>query len=159
MRLQHHSVHHVDQCRRYIWLIREHIQPGDVVMSNLPHVADRYLGRPTDYWVQTQLHLQAILDDNRALPLHRLIGTPMVPDLGQLKELFSRHRRIWFVCFPSFHGTTNSETGSEFIRRNMQVVYEDYASVVFFRGEHHLPVALQDRSEASLRRAGKPFLP
>lgn len=139
--------------------VAEHLEPGDIVISNVPHATDRYLGRKTDYWVQTQLHLQAILDDKRAVPLHRLTGTPMIANVGQLKEVFTRHPRIWFISFPSFHGVTNTKAGSAFISEQMDVVYEGFGAVVFFRESRHRPAVVLDRGEAALRRAGKPLLP
>ncbi len=137
----------------------EHLEPDDVVIANGPHVIDHYLGRPSDYWLQTEMRLQATMDDRQPIPLHRLQGTVMLRDLDHVKDVFSRHQRIWFVAEPAFNARTNTEATNRFLRGNMDVVYEDYSSLVMFRGDRHRPASLQRKNEASLAGSGTSFLP
>lgn len=139
--------------------VLEHLEPDDVVIVNGPHVIDHYLGRNSDYWLETQMHLQATMDDRRPIPLHRLKGTMMLRDLNHVKDAFSRHQRIWYITESSFHARTNLEETSRFIRGNMDMVYEDYASMVFFRGDQHRAVSLQRRNDASLSKSKTQLLP
>ena len=124
-----------------LW-VRDQLQPGDIVIVNAPHVIDHYLGRPSDYWLQTQLHLQATLDDKRSIPLHRYKGTPMIGDAKELYRLFEEHERIWFVTEPSFNSRTNLDPTMELVRHHMDVVFEDHDSIVLFRGPAHRPASL-----------------
>ncbi|MFH0983216.1 MAG: glycosyltransferase family 39 protein [Planctomycetota bacterium] len=139
--------------------VLNYLQPDDIVIVNGPHVIDHYLGRDSDYWLQTQLHLQATMDDKRSIPLHRLKGAVTLRDLDHVKEVFSRHPRVWFITEPGFNSLTNLEETSAFMRRNMDVVYEDYSSLVLFGGARHRPVKEQEQNEASLKNSGSSYLP
>ena len=140
--------------------VREHTQPGDAVIVALPNQVNLYLGSPIDYWLQTQMQLQATLDDHRSIPLHRLFGQDMLPDLEQLRDVFNRHRRVWYITSPGLPVlSTSSEAASQMIREQMEVVYEDYRTLVFLFGRNHLPAALQTKSEASLEDAATSPLP
>ncbi len=139
--------------------VRDHMRPGDVVIVNTPHLIDHYLGAPSDFWMQTQMQLQATLDDRRTMPIHRLVGTVMVPNLEQVQEIWSRHRRVWFIALPSFNAKLNARQTSEFVRQNMDMVYEDLETAVLFRGENHLPADLRSQSEESLKKARAKYLP
>jgi hypothetical protein len=138
--------------------VKEHMQPGDVVIVNAPHVIDHYLGRPSDYWLQTQLHLQAVIDDENTLPLHRYKGTPMLRDVDHLFDVFSRHERVWFITEPSFNARTNVDAAMRSVEGSMDVVYEDFDSVVYFSGDAHRIAAMQRRNARTLQQAA-PLLP
>jgi hypothetical protein len=139
--------------------VLEHMQPDDVVICNGPHVIDHYLGRNSDYWLQTQMHLQATMDDKRVLPLHRLKGAVMLRDLDHVKEVFARHPRVWFITEPGFNALTNVEETTAFLRANMEVVYEDYSSLVLFAGAEHRSAGAQLRTAASLTKSETSYLP
>jgi hypothetical protein len=149
--------------------LRENLHEGDIVLSSTPHVVDHRMAqlggdprgqdRTVDYWLQTTLYLQAVLDDQRPLPLHRLCGTPMIPTREALEDVFARHRRIWYVLVPTFHGQQNIPLASSFLRQNMDVVYESYSSMVLFRGERHRPAARRILDEQDLFGASANFLP
>ncbi len=142
-----------------VGFVLEHLEPDDIVIVNGPHVIDHYLGRPSDYWIQTEMRLQATMDDHRAIPLHRLKGTVMLRDAAHVKDVFARHRRVWFITEPAFNARTNTDLVNRFIRTNMDVVYEDYSSLVLFRGSNHLPVSLQMKTEETLEQSKADYLP
>ncbi len=140
--------------------VREHLEPGDAVLVALPNQARVYLGAAVDYWLQTQMALQLTLDDRRTIPLHRLSGEETLPSLEQLHNVLARHRRVWFITSPAAPITsTNSVASSELVRRQMEVVYEDFRTLVFLFGRNHLPADLQQRSETALNEAPTVLLP
>jgi hypothetical protein len=166
LRLQDFKFPDMDDPVRYV---REHLQEGDIVISPTPHVVDHRMvqlggdprgrARTVDYWLQTTLYLQAVLDDRRAMPLHRLCGTTMVPTKEALEDLFARHRRIWYVVAPAFHQEQNVPEVSSYIRQNMDIVYESFSSLVLFKGERHRTVARRIQDEQDLFGASANFLP
>jgi 4-amino-4-deoxy-L-arabinose transferase-like glycosyltransferase len=140
--------------------VRERLEPGDAVMVALPNQVHVYLGSAVDYWLQTQMALQLTLDDLHTLPLHRLSGEPTVPSLAQLRGALARHPRVWYITSPgSPVVSTSSVASTELVREQMEVVYEDFRTLVFLFGRNHLPADLQLQSETSLNEAPTVFLP
>jgi len=137
--------------------VMEHARPEDIVIVNAPHAIDHYLDRPSDYWLQSHLHLQCVITDADSVPRHRYKGTPMLPDVDHLREVFSRNQRIWFIAEPGFNNRTNEDAVVQFMRDNMDVVFEGYGSLVMFRDQHRNST-LQREGEKTLRR-GIVFLP
>jgi hypothetical protein len=150
--------------------LSEHVREGDVVLSTAPHVVDHCLelmthgrvhpwGLGTDYWPQSRLHLQACLDDHRPVPLHRLYGVVMNSTLQGMEDIFARHGRIWYVVDPTFNKILNDEDITAFLRQHMEVVYEDYNSLVMFAGEQNRPAFIRLADEVSLRGGKSIYLP
>jgi hypothetical protein len=151
--------------------LRRHLQEGDVVLSHdlqhlhhvmqLPGPADGRPepDRPLDYWLETTLFLPAMLDDHRDLPLDRRDGSVLIPNRASLEDLFARHRRIWYVAQPGIHQAMNTAEVSSFLRQHMEVVYEDWQTLVLFRGDHHRTLGQRQRDEKALQKARAIFLP
>lgn len=133
--------------------LRRELREGDVVLASGPHVVDELLPRKADYWPQTRLHLQAVLDDHRTLPLHRLAGTVMVPTLEELDGIFARHERIWFLSVPSFDAKLNHDSVTAYLRDRMSVVREDFSSQLLYFGDEHRPASQRLKDRAALTRA------
>lgn len=151
--------------------LRQHAQEGDAILGNdlqhvhylmrLPGRADRRPepDRSTDYWLSSTLFLPAMLDDRRALPLDRRDGSVLVPNRESLEDLFARHRRVWYVVQPGMHQAMNTPDVSTFLRQHMEVVYEDWQTLVLFRDGNHRPAAKRQEDEQTLQRARANFLP
>lgn len=139
--------------------VNQHAIEGDLIFATVPHVVEHYSGRPTDYWLQTTLHLQAILDDESNVLRHRTIGTEMISNRESLERIFARHRRIWLIAVPQPHDNTNDPVVSAYLRANMKVVFEASNCIVLFRGDDTRLPDLHQKDEAALRRAQVNFLP
>jgi hypothetical protein len=140
--------------------LRSHVQEGDVVLASNPHVVDHFMvSRTSDFWPQSRLYIQALLDDRRTLPLHRIAGTTMISSREEMEALFARHGRIWYVLVPSRHGSQNTADVSAFLRQHMEVVYEDYRALVLFRGNKHRHTSQRLENEKALIDAQTNFLP
>ena len=139
--------------------VHERIQPGDVVITTVPHLDNLYLDWPADFWLQTEMVLQHTLDDYRSIPLHRLAGSISLTNPDELRAVFNQWSRVWFIAFPPFSAKLNVEEASRLIRENMDVVYENFGATVLFRANNHLPATLHHKSEISLRNARVNYLP
>ncbi len=131
---------HWDEPLRFV---RKNYEQGDIVISLYPHLtdmtmrlADDYsLGEEwsSDYWLQSVMALQATLSDTTPKARDRRAGTLMLCDREGLEQVFEENDRVWYLTIRSAHNHTNREDVSEFVRQNMDVVYEDSRTTVFFR--------------------------
>lgn len=157
-----------DQRAATRFLLR-HLQPGDVVLAVTPHVvehewelaaaAESVQKGAVNYWIESRLQLQPALDDVRTMTLHRLSGTEMISTVEELDAVFARHRRIWYLTSPQFHGKLNVDRVSSYLRQHMEVVYEDYHAMLLLRDAHHRPAVVRVRDEDALDRSGASVLP
>ncbi len=149
--------------------LRRHFRAGDVVIAIYPetvnHAADprRLGGFPpgwvTDYWLESTLQLPAVLDDRRPRPLHRWCATPMLPNRRSLEDVFARHNRVWYVTIPAFHGLYNDAEVSAFLRQHMDVVYEDFQTMVLLRDNNRRTAEQRLKDEGELHGAKAVYLP
>lgn len=139
--------------------LREHFQEGDVVMTTLPHVLDHYWGRKSDYWLQTLLSLQASIDDKRTLPLHKIVGTVMIPDMASVDWLFAKAQRVWYIAVPSYHAETNDPAVSAYLVQNMDVVYEDFWATIMLVDANHRTQVKRLIDQQTLGKANLIILP
>jgi hypothetical protein len=141
--------------RGSIMFLRNHVRDGDVVLATTPHVIDHLMAaRFADFWLQSRLQLQAVLDDYRTVPLHRLSGTEMVSSIENLRDIFARGGRVWYLTDTTMHDKLNDPDVSSYLRQHMEVVYEDFASSVLFWGEHHRSALQRSEDERALHSAG-----
>jgi hypothetical protein len=176
-RLADYKFAHLERPCRYVY---ERLEPGDLIFSTAPHVVEHHLERwaskdqsisgdyarpprdlwSLDFWPESRLHLQAVLDDHRPVPLHRLLGVRMISTRQDLERLFATHRRIWYIADPHFNRLLNEEPEIDFLREHMDVAYEDFSCLVLFAGDRHRPAETRKRDRAELARApSADFLP
>jgi hypothetical protein len=146
--------------------VRDHLQPGDVVLA--PHMYQVYhlMGatepaeRPTGYTLVTgPFFLPATLTDQSGMLVDRRDGTPVIPNQEQMEDLFARKGRIWYIVQPGQHNVLNAPTASTFLREHMEVVYEDWETLVLFWGGEHRPIYMRLNDEKALNDALSIFLP
>jgi 4-amino-4-deoxy-L-arabinose transferase-like glycosyltransferase len=144
--------------------VRDRLQDGDVVFCNEPHQIDhcmRHNGRPgwrSDYWIATNLEMPAIITDRSVQPLDRREGTEHIANMESLELVFAKHPRIWYIVEPGAQGR-NGSPSSSYLRQHMDVVYEDWYSMVLFRGDNHRPAFLRAQNEKTLGESGANYLP
>ncbi|MBY0525820.1 MAG: glycosyltransferase family 39 protein [Gemmataceae bacterium] len=145
--------------------VSEHMAEGDIVLATDPfHINHlvRLTGRPeyrTNFWMSTALRFPATIDDCRTLPLDRRDGTRMVASLESLQDIFARHPRVWVLVQPERHEVLNDRDVGVFLRQHTDVVFEDWQSLVLFRGDKHRTALERRKSEDTLHRAQGVYLP
>lgn len=138
--------------------VTDHLQEGDVVMSHLPLLTDHFLGARSDYWLQERLFVPPVLDNVHLILRHPYAGTVTVPSRDSLKSVFARHRRVWYITVPWRHGRVNGRVTSDFLREQMDVVYENFCLVVLLRDAQR-PASLRQKNADALFKADVNFLP
>jgi hypothetical protein len=154
--------------------LRDHLQVGDIVISIMPHVAEYTMHSikgsigdaeqdlqerwRTNYWLQTTLVIQSSLGDEQVIPRDRRSGTEMITDLNQLTQIFAKNRRIWYLTTRFGQAAVNDGSVSEFLRRNMDVVYEDFATTLLLRDNNHRPASVQVEDDETAKGAREHYL-
>jgi hypothetical protein len=141
--------------------VREHMQPGDIVICTHPHSATHLMyteGFTTDYWIESTLQLQALLGNTRTIPLDRRSGAVMLSSLEAVQDIFARHDRIWYIMVPQAQTKINDADVSAYLRQNMEVAYEDVASMVLFWGHQHFPATRRFQDDQALFKAKSAFI-
>jgi hypothetical protein len=147
--------------------LREHLREGDVVIATFPHTQNFLLAvdaedpaksAQVDYWLESTLVIQATLGDSQARPLDRRSGSTMIYDVEQLKQLFTQHDRVWYCTVRFGQSRINDTSVSKFLRENMDVVYEDFATAVLLRDKNHRTAPLRVEEEEAGQMASDFYL-
>jgi len=107
----------------------KHLQEGDIIISPVPHLVDFYI-RDADYFLETILHFQVFLNPAKDTTMHRVSGTQAILSYEDLQKVIAQNRRVWYVTSPLDAKLLDPET-HDWINRNMEVVYENIASLVY----------------------------
>jgi hypothetical protein len=147
--------------------LRDHIREGDVVIATFPHTQNflaaleaGHFQQPwkVDYWLESKLVVQATIGDSHDIPLDRRSGSRMIYNLEQLQELFAHHKRVWYCTTRFGQGRINDSVVSKFVRENMDVAYEDYATAVMLRDTNHRPAPIRLEEEQAGQLANEYYL-
>jgi hypothetical protein len=82
----------------------------------------------------------------------------MIYDIEQLKELFSRHERVWYCTTRFGQSRINDNSVSQFLRQHMDVVYEDFGTAVLLRDNNHRTAPLRVEEDEAGRMASDYYL-
>jgi hypothetical protein len=147
--------------------LRQHVRKEDAVIATFPHTQKFYMAARPDveqmpqhvnYWLESTLIVQATLGDSAAIPRDRRSGTAMIYDIEQLKELFSRHERVWYCTTRFGQSRINDNSVSQFLRQHMDVVYEDFGTAVLLRDNNHRTAPLRVEEDEAGRMASDYYL-
>ena len=83
----------------------------------------------------------------------------MIGSLEALRDVFARHERIWFLVSYGANNGLNDKDVNEYVRTNMQVVYEDFLAAVMVRDINHRPIKFDEKDDEALRFGEANFLP
>jgi hypothetical protein len=119
--------------------VKDHLQPGDVVLPGIPHVYAFYAGQPGDYFLDTLLASKVPYNQLLSEPrfVDKFGGLPVVRNLAELKEITNRAPRTWIIFAPyaSFEKLTAANV-LEYLNQNAKIVYETYRAKVFLIEGH-----------------------
>jgi hypothetical protein len=162
------GVYKYPELERPLQFVADHYRPGDVVIAIQPEVNDHNAAFHTsgsfqasfltDFGLESTLQLPVVLDDRRSVPLHRWCGTVTLTNIEDLEDIFARHERVWYITIPGFHTQLNDISVTVFLREHMDVVYEDFESVVLFRGNNHRTAEQRLKDDGTLQKAKAEYL-
>ncbi len=114
--------------------LREHVRPGDRVISLVPDATRHYAGIQSDYFVETYPRRQLMLDPRGETPryIERNIGTPTLTSLAELERVAAEPGRIWIVAVP--YSLLYYYAGREvhgWIAQRARVAHESYDARVY----------------------------
>jgi hypothetical protein len=120
--------------------VASHFKPGDVIISSMPHVFERYAGISGDYYMDSTLAKKITYNEKFAEPrfMDKFRAYPTLRSLQELREVTSRGRRTWLVFVPSGGiQVLNSPEVRAYLDQHAKVVFESYrAKVLLIGGEN-----------------------
>jgi Dolichyl-phosphate-mannose-protein mannosyltransferase len=125
--------------------VRSHLQPGDIIITSIPHIFEHYAGIPGDYFMDTILMKKITYNKKFAEPrfMDRFRGYPTIRSLRELREATSRGRRIWLVFVPyGAFSNLNSPEARVYLNEQAKVVFESYRGKVLLIGGENESVNL-----------------
>ena len=125
--------------------VRNHFQPGDIIIPGIPHVFEYYAGMRGDYYTDSILTKKIIYNDKFTDPrfMDKFRGYPAIRSLKELREVTSRGRRTWLIFVPSGGiPKLNSPEARVYLNRHAKVVFESYRAKVLLIGGDTEPVNL-----------------
>jgi hypothetical protein len=139
----------VDQATAYL---ARNWREGDVVLATTPQQVLYETKRPPwpgIYLVSSFLSGTVEFPDHSDVLLDSRSGAGVIHGLDELKDLFARHDRIWFVAVPGMLARNNTSTVASYIQDQMEIVYEDRVAVVMLWGNRHWPAESVQRGAHS----------
>jgi len=125
--------------------VRNHFQPGDIIIPGIPHVFEYYAGMRGDYYTDSILTKKIIYNDKFAEPrfMDKFRGYPAIRSLKELREVTSRGRRTWLIFVP-YGGIQklDSPEARVYLNQHAKVVFESYRAKVLLIGGDTAPVNL-----------------
>ncbi|PZR76157.1 MAG: hypothetical protein DLM52_06490, partial [Chthoniobacterales bacterium] len=132
--------------------VRDHVQPGDVIIPTVPHVFEYYSGIKGNFFLDTLLSKKVSYNGELAEPafVDKFRGYPTIRSLTELREATHRGRRTWIVFVP--YGALKKLGSPEvldYLAKNAKSVYESYrAKVLLIEGASE-PEALAQSKPSS----------
>ena len=125
--------------------VKSHFQPGDLIISGMPHIFEHYAGIPGDYYIDTILTKKITYNERFTEPrfMDKFRGYPTIRSLKELREVTSRGRRTWLIFVP-YGGflNLNSPEARVYLNEHAKVVFESYRAKVLLIGGESQPVNL-----------------
>ncbi len=125
--------------------VRSHFQPGDLIISTIPHVFEHYAGMSGDYFMDATLMKKITYNEKFAEPrfMDKFRGYPVIRSLRELREVTSRGRRTWLIFVPyGGFSKVNSPEARAYLNAYAKVVFESYRAKVLLIGGESQPVNL-----------------
>lgn len=125
--------------------VKEHLQPGDVIIPIVPHVFEYYTGIKGNFFLDTLLNKRVSYSSELAEPafIDKFRGYPAIRDLTELLEATHRGRRTWIVFVP--YGALKRVSSPDvlaYLDKNAKIVYESYRAKVFLIQGANSPAAV-----------------
>ncbi len=114
--------------------VKNHVEPGDVIIPGIPHVFEYYAGIQGNFYINTLYSKKVSYDSTLPEPvfIDKFRGYPTIRDLKELLEATHRSRRTWLVLVP-IGGLKKRDTPEvlTYLDQNAKSVFESYRAKVF----------------------------
>lgn len=164
MRYWHNEMYRRDQLLFADWQppidrLRQEIQPGDVVITDLPHIVDLLMNSSgarsedggrwrSDAWLQSVVILLATMADDDPTVRSRMSGNIVLHDREAVEQFFCEHQRVWYLGGYFYHNPANEPEVKGFVRETMDVVYEDSRTVLMLHDQNHRSAMQREQFKA-----------
>ena len=131
--------------------VASHFQPGDLIISSIPHVFERYAGMSGDYNIDSTLAKKITYNEKFDEPrfIDKFRGYPTIRSLRELREVTSRGRRTWLVFVPSGGiQVLNSPETRAYLDQYAKIVFESYRAQVLLIGRDNETTNVTSRYRA-----------
>ena len=128
--------------------VKNHVQPGDLIIVGIPHIFEYYAGMSGDYYADTTLNQKITYNEKFDEPRFRdkFRGYPVIRSLQELREVTSRGRRTWIVTSSNrssnVRGVSYGGYSPEvlvYLNEYAKVVFESYRAKVLLIGGESQP--------------------
>lgn len=114
--------------------LQARMAPEDKVIALMPQTLEYYIGHKSDYYIQayTSRHLFYDVSGISSSFLDKYIGSSVIRNIAELKEVLSKYRRVWIVAAP--HGAfqlTMDKAIIDYISKYTNIVYENYKTRIY----------------------------
>ena len=131
--------------------VASHFQPGDLIISSIPHVFERYAGMSGDYNIDSTLAKKITYNEKFDEPrfMDKFRAYPTIRSLRELREVTSRGRRTWLVFVPSGGiQVLNSPETRAYLDQYAKIVFESYRAQVLLIGRDNETTNVTSRYRA-----------
>lgn len=115
--------------------IKENMKKGDIFIMVRSFPLEYYDEIKANYAITTYLRLVMFFDTSEGgYPglIDKYIGTPIIKNPDELKEITAQHNRVWFVSDPDYElPKENDRETVDYIKQTFKVVYESYRSKIY----------------------------
>jgi hypothetical protein len=128
--------------------VAKRFQPGDGIITFMPHIFEYYSGKYSDYSINTLLNEKITYDGGRKYPqyLDKFLGRPLIRSVDEFRDVLTRFNRVWVVTPLDPETSVLSPDMSSFLNGNGRVVFESYRQQVL--------LVEGPQSAASIQRTG-----
>jgi hypothetical protein len=127
--------------------VKQHWQPGDVIMIPFPSASGVYLGR-TDYLAADVEGDIKVLDTGSDKLVDRWWGAPWIERGRQLQDVLQKHSRVWFVVDQGHYRGLYRADWHFVEQHNMKLAWSKDRALVYVSGKPGIP--LPDKPEHEL---------
>jgi hypothetical protein len=123
--------------------VKQHWQPGDVILIPFPAASGMYLGRADYFAADVEAEIKLLKKDTTVVD--RWWGAPWIERGRQLQDLLQTHTRVWFVVDEEHYEPFFRADWHFVEQQNMKLAWAQDRALVYVSGKPGIP--LPDKPE------------
>lgn len=110
-----------------------HTKDGDIVINGSTTPSKYYLGRESEYFIETYLSKMIFYDiTQESVGYIDKNTSSVIRNLDELKDVLNKHNRVWINATPyHVYSLYNNNELVDFVDNNFKVVYESYGARLY----------------------------